>query len=316
MHNIVLVILPVLAVVALGYVLARIGYISSSVIDGLSRYVFAIGLPALIFRNMANGGLPSDLTLVWELLASYFVAATIIFLLGLAVGHFLFRAGKAEQNIIAVGASHSNLVLLGVPAVLMILGTKYVTPLIIVVGIHGVLMSVILTVVVHLSSGKAAGAPAAALTAAVGQAKNPVFIALVLGILYDVVGNMAGFPRLPDMVNSILRTLSSALYPCALFALGGTVLRHKFGARVNEAIAVTALKLAAFPFVVWLIARPLLGMPSSWTWVAVMLALMPVGFNMHNLANRSDKATALANTAIAMSTILSFVAIAVMLYVK
>lgn len=316
MESIILSVLPVAIIVAIGYLTTRFNYISSSVIDGISRYVFAIALPALIFRNMANGGLPADLGPVWQILLSYFIGALAVLVLGIVVARYALNSGQAEQNIIAVGASHSNMVLLGVPAVLMILGPKYIVPLSLVVGLHGVLMAVLLTLVVRIRAGKAGEAPLAAWQAALGQVKNPVFIALVLGILYDVAGNMLDVPRLPDMVNSILRILSSALYPCSLFALGGMMLRYKLGTQVKEAAAVTALKLAAHPLIVWVIAKPLLGMPSSWVWVAVMLALMPVGFNMHNLASRSKNAAGLADSAIAMSTVLSLIAVVVMLYAK
>lgn len=316
MEAIILSILPLAVIVGLGYLTTRFDYISSSAIDGISRYVFAIALPALIFRNLANGDLLGNLGPAGLILLSYFAGALAVLILGLVVGKYLFKSGQAEQNIIAVGASHSNMVLLGVPAVLMLLGTKNVGPLVLIVGLHGILMAVLLTVVIRVRGGKAGEIPSAAWQAALSQAKNPIFIALVLGIVYDVGGGMIDVPRLPDIVNSILRTLSSALYPCSLFALGGMLVRYKFGGKVQEAAAVSALKMAAHPLIVWVLAKPLLGLPNSWVWVAVMLALMPVGFNMHNLASRSKNATGMGDTAIVMSTVLSLVAIIVMLSVK
>ncbi len=316
MEAIILTVLPLAVIVGLGYLTTRFDYISSAAIDGISRYVFAIALPALIFRNLANGNLLDSLGPVGQILLSYFAGALAVLILGLLVGKYLFKSGQAEQNIIAVGASHSNMVLLGVPAVLMILGTSYVGPLVLIVGLHGMLMAVLLTVVTRLRGGKAGQLPSAIWQAALGQAKNPIFIALVLGLAYDIIGDAAGAPRLPDIVNSILRILSSALYPCSLFALGGMLVRYEFGGQVQEAAAVSALKLAAHPLIVWVLAKPLLGLSSSWTWVAVMLAVMPVGFNMHNLASRSKNAIGMAGTAIVMSTVLSIAAVITMLYVK
>ena len=54
-------ILPLAVIVGLGYLTTRFEYISSAAIDGISRYVFAIALPALIFRNLANGDLLGNL---------------------------------------------------------------------------------------------------------------------------------------------------------------------------------------------------------------------------------------------------------------
>lgn len=314
MEEIFLSILPLAIIVGLGFLTTRLDYVSSTAIDGISRYVFAVALPALIFRNLANGGLTDSLHPIWQILLSYFGGALAVLVLGLIVGKYLFKSGQAEQTIIAVGASHSNMVLLGVPAVLMLLGAKVVGPLALIVGLHGLLMAVLLTVVIRVRAGKAREIPAAAWQSALGQAKNPIFIALVLGIAYEVAGNMIGMPRLPEIVNSTVRTLSSALYPCSLFALGGMLVRYKFGGQIQEAAAVSALKLVAHPLIVWVLAKPLLGLSDSWTGVAVMLALMPVGFNMHNLASRSKNATGLAGTAIAMSTVMSLVAVVTMLH--
>lgn len=314
MEEIILSALPLAVIIGLGYLATRYDYISSSAIDGISRYVFAIALPALIFRNLANGGLPDNPHLVWQILLSYFGGSLAILVLGLMVGKYLFKSGQAEQNIIAVGASHSNMVLLGVPAVLMLLGARLVGPLVMLVGLHGLLMAVLLTIVIRVRAGKAGEIPSAAWQAALGQVKNPIFIALVLGIAYDLAGNMVDMPRLPEILNSILRTLSSALYPCSLFALGGMLVRYNFGGQIQEAAAVSALKLVVHPLIVWVLAKPLLGLSTSWTAVAVMLAVMPVGFNMHNLASRSKNAIGLADTAITMSTVLSLLAVIAMLY--
>lgn len=316
MEGIVMSVLPLAIIAGLGYLTTRFGYITSGVIDGLSRYVFAIALPLLIFRNMANGDLSGNMGTAGLILLSYFGGALAVLILGLLIGKYLFGGGQAEQNIIAVGASHSNLVLLGVPAVLMILGPSRVAPLAIVVGLHGMLMAILLAAVTSVRAGKTGDLPSSIMHAIVTQAKNPIFIALVLGVAYDLIGGAAGAPRLPDIVNSVIRTLSSALYPCSLFALGGMLVRYNFGNRIGEAAAVTALKLAAHPLIVWLLADPILGLSSSWTWVAVMLAAMPVGFNMHNLASRSKNAAGLAGTAILLSSILCPLAVITILYLR
>ncbi|MCK5495197.1 MAG: AEC family transporter, partial [Hyphomicrobiaceae bacterium] len=61
METIILSILPLAVIVGLGYLATRFDYISSAAIDGISRYVFAIALPALIFRNLANGNLLNNM---------------------------------------------------------------------------------------------------------------------------------------------------------------------------------------------------------------------------------------------------------------
>lgn len=311
MQAILINILPLAAIAAIGYLAVRFDYVSQAANDGISKFVFVIALPALIFLNLANGDIIARSNIAWKILAGYYLGALAVLIVTMVVGHFLLKAGKAEQNILAVGASHSNMVLLGVPAVLLLVGNSQIIMLgvALVVGLHGMLMAVLLTSVLRIRSGKAGELPSAIWGVVVNQAKNPIFIALAAGILYDLLP----IPKLPGEANEILGLLGNATYPCALFALGGMMVRYKFAGHGAEAIAVTALKLAAFPVIVYLLTNGIFGL-KLWALVAAMLAAMPVGFNMHNMASRSPSGAATANTAILLSTILSIVSVAALLH--
>lgn len=311
MEAILLNILPLAVIVAIGYLAVRFDYVSAAANDGISKFVFVIALPALIFRNVANSSINKNLEYVLDVLASYYIGALIVLILAIVISQFVLKTGKAEQNILAVGASHSNMILLGVPATLMLLGPKLVLPVAMIVGLHGMLMAILLTVVLRVRSGKAGELPSAIWGTVVNQAKNPIFIALVAGIIYDVTGA----PRFPAEANEILKTLGDATYACSLFALGGMMIRYKFSGNGVETSVVTVFKLVAFPVIVYLLANKVFGL-NNWAWAAAMLAAMPVGFNMHNMASRSAKGAAIASSAILVSTILALVSIAALLYLK
>ena len=309
MQAILLNILPLAAIAVIGYLAVRFDYVSQAANDGISKFVFVVALPALIFRNMANADIAGNFSFGWKVLAGYYLGALAVLILAMVVGRFLFNAGKAEQNILAVGASHSNMVLLGVPVVLLLVGRANILPVALIVGLHGMLMAVLLTAVLRIRSGKANELPSAIWGVVVNQAKNPIFIALALGILYKLLP----IPKLPGEANTILKLLGDATYPCALFALGGMMIRYKFAGQGAEAVAVTALKLVAFPVIVYLLTSAVFGL-NKWAVVAALLAAMPVGFNMHNMASRSQSGAATANSAILLSTILSIISAAVLLH--
>jgi len=301
-------ILPVVVVIGLGYLAVRFDFVSQAANEGITRFVFAVALPALVFRNLATGDISGNLQFIWRLLLAYFGGALVIMLLGIVVAKFAFNKGRAEQHILAVGASHANVILLGVPAVILLLGTKWVTPLLLVVGLHGLVMAILLTLVSRIRAGQAGELPRALGQTLVNQAKNPIFIALVAGCLYSILDP----GKLPDTVNSILRILGNAVLPASLFGLGGMMVRYRFAGQMPEAAAVSALKLVAHPLIVWLIAGPLLGL-NNWAWVAAAIAAMPVGFNMHNMASRSQQGAALASSSTALSTLVSVVTVFVLL---
>lgn len=313
MEAIFWLVLPVVAIVGLGYAAVRLDFVSQAANEGITKFVFVIALPALMFQNLSNTDIAGNLQYVWKILLAYYLGALAIMVIGIVVAQFGFRMGKAEQNIFAVGASHSNLILLGVPSVLILLSDKWGTPLLLVVGLHGLFMAIILTVVSHARAGKAGHAPKAVWQAIITQARNPIFVALGLGVMYSLfIRKQYG---LPNAVNSILEILGDAVLPAALFGLGGMMVRYRIDSQLPQAAAISALKLAAFPVIVWLLAKHAFGL-NNWAWVAAMLAAMPVGFNMHNMASRSQQGAALAGTTTALSTVLSVIAVIALLYLR
>ena len=305
-------ILPVVVIVGLGYAAVRFDFVSQAANEGITRFVFAVALPALIFRTLAISNVEGNLQFIWKILAGYYGGALAVMLLGIVVAKFVFNKGRAEQHILAVGASHSNLILLGVPAVLVLLGDRYAMPLLLVVGLHGMVMAILLTLVSRVRGGKAGELPLAIWQTIVNQAKNPIFIALVAGVLYSVFdpARLSG-----TWANTVLTILGNAVLPASLFGLGGMMVRYRFAGQMPEAAAVSALKLVAHPLIVFLIANQALGL-NNWAWVAAMLAAMPVGFNMHNMASRSQQGATLASTATALSTALAVVTVIAFLYYR
>ncbi|UCH73752.1 MAG: AEC family transporter [Rhodospirillales bacterium] len=311
MEAIVLQMLPVMIIVGLGYAAVRFDFVSQAANEGVTRFVFAVALPALIFRNLAISDIPGNLQFIWKLLLGYYGGALLVMLLGIVVAKFAFAKERAEQHIFAVGASHANVILLGVPAVLLLLGTRWVTPLLLIIGLHGLIMAILLTLVSRIRAGRAGELPGAIWQTLLSQAKNPIFIALVAGVLYSAIDP----GQLPGTVNSILRILGNAVLPAALFGLGGMMVRYRFAGQMPEAAAVSALKLVAHPLIVWFIAGPLLGL-NNWAWVAALLAAMPVGFNMHNMASRSQQGAALASSSTALSTVIAVATVFALLYFR
>lgn len=301
-------VLPVVAVAAIGYLAVRFGLVSQAANDGISRFVFAIVLPTFIFRNLMYSNIAGNIQFIWKVLASYYLGAALVLVLGIAVAYMVLKAGKSEQQVIGVGASHANVVLLGVPALLLITDGKAAIPLILIVGLHTLLMAIILTTVSRVQAGRVGEVPQAIWHSLIGQAKNPIFIALVAGALYSVLD----LPRFPNEALKILNILSDAVIPASLFALGGMMVRYNFSGEAPEAMTAAALKLVAHPLIVLFLAKSVFGL-NTWAIYAALLAAMPAGFNMHNMASRSQGGAAMASTAIVLSTLASIVTIVVFL---
>jgi predicted permease len=274
-------VLPFFLIARAGYLAARLRYLSNNLFDALSQFVFAIALPVCLFRALARTGLldrsPSNLV---EFLAIYFLAAAGALVIGMLVARFAFNASSGEQTRMGIAGSQSDLILLGIPAVVLILDSQVLTPILLLVALHGLVMALIVMIVQRVQSGRG-GDP---VKMAIDYAKSPLFIALVAGMLFAKLD----IP-IPAKIDTALQTIGATAVPCVLFAPGGTLMRHSFANRRQPAGGAAAVKLAALPLLVWLLAikLKLLALPASWAWVAVMLAAMPAGFELQAKGKRA-----------------------------
>src|SRR3546814_11196153 len=91
---------------------------SEEAIKGLNTFVFYFAIPALLFRAMAGGLGPIDLTIV----GAYFAAVLVTFLMALGVVRLLFRTGPAERALFGLGSIFSHSVVMAIPLISRALG--------------------------------------------------------------------------------------------------------------------------------------------------------------------------------------------------
>ena len=135
MEKTLFMVLPFFLIALAGYLAARFRYLSENLFDGLAQFVFAVALPVYLFRTLARTGLldRSAGNLV-EFLAIYFLAAAGALLIGMLVARFAFNASSGEQTRMGVSGAQSNLVLLGIPAVVLILDSQVLTPMLLLLA--------------------------------------------------------------------------------------------------------------------------------------------------------------------------------------
>ena len=127
MSTVIGIILPVFAVILVGYGFGRSGALSAEGARGLGVFVYYAAIPALLFRGMADHT-PSIGDSV-PVLEAYFAGTLIVFAGSMLLGRMVFRLGLAEQGLMGVSAAFSNSVQLGIPIVVTAFGDKGLVPL-------------------------------------------------------------------------------------------------------------------------------------------------------------------------------------------
>lgn len=293
MHALSLV-LPIFGIIVIGWAAALTGLLSERVSEGLSEYVFAIAVPALIVATLTRPGLSGEIA--WGYWFSYFGGAALAWGLGSLIG--LRREGVERRGAILHGfaASQSNTVFIGVPMILEAYGDEGAFPLFMLLAVHLPLMMGAATFLIESDGDR----PILQRLKGLGLVllRNPIFLALMAGLALRLAGIAPG-----GMLKTLIDDLAGTASTCALIALGAGLTRYRVLHDLPGASVVAALKLILHPLAVWLFAFHVFTMPPAYAGVAVLFAAMPVGLNAYLLAARYRTEVGLVAASVLVSTL-------------
>ncbi|MCP8941127.1 AEC family transporter [Alsobacter sp. SYSU M60028] len=293
MLHVLTIVLPVFGLIVLGFAARLSGLVTDRAGEGLSEFVFAIAVPALIFKTLTAAAIPA--VQPWGYWLAYFSGVAIVWTIGTVVARRWFGVDPAGGVVAGFCSAQANTVFVGVPLILEAYGREGAVPLFLLIAIH---LPIMVTVGSILTEGRGANLPRLARQ----LATNPLLVAIVVSVAVRLAD-----AALPGPLQAMVDLLGSAASPCALFAMGIALKRYGFGRQIELAGVVTALKLILHPALVYLFAMHVFSMPPVWAGVAVLFATAPCGLNAYLFAERYKSGVALTASAISLSTIASVV---------
>jgi malonate transporter len=283
---------PFFALVLLGFVATRRGFLPLAAISGLNAFVLFFALPCMLYRFGARTPLAQLLDL--RLAAVYLLASLLV--IGLTVA--LTRRGSMGWNDAAFGAlvaAFPNSGFMGVPLLVALLGAQAAGPVIVTLVLDLVLASSLCIALSRLDSTGLQGAEVAALKALRGVASNPMPWSILLGALASGTGW-----QLPTPLMQTVNLLADAASPVALFTIGAVLARSQMesleglargqAVGVRDWAGVVAIKLVLHPLLVgglgWAAIQAGLALDPFTLTVAVLVAALPSASNVSLLAER------------------------------
>ena len=276
MSSVVNVVLPVFALIYLGYLCRRTNRLGPSAASELNRFVVWLGLPALLFKITAT----STWAEVWQ---PGFIAAFSIGCLGVFAFTLLYRVMQkqplVDASLDALGASYANTGYVGIPLCMLVLGDEALQPSMVAsIIVVCVLFAIALACVetgLHAGQGllRTLGKVSGALV------RNPLVIAPMLGALWA-----AGGVQLPVPLATLLKLLGAAAAPCALVSLGLFLAQPQPAGRVQGVWPLVGLKLVVQPLITWYLAFEVFDRPPLWAYSALLLSALPTGTGPYMLA--------------------------------
>ncbi len=308
--------IPVVLLIAIGFIAGRAGYIRAEATKDLAALVFVVLTPALLFRTMSTVHVER---LDFKPVAVYFAAAILLF------GVMLFWQGATRRAaVVALAATFSNTVAIGIPLVSLAYGEAGLVTLFTLISLHALIMLTLATVmlelaVAHEAASKVppeAGDDARArrrrmalmvLVALRNGIFHPVPLPIIIGLLFAQTGL-----ALPEVVDRPLVLLGNAMGPLALVLVGATLASARVGAQLKGATGLALLKNLVMPAMVAAIgwAVGLTGVPLT---VMIVAASLPIGANVFMFSQRYEVAEELVTAGVAVSTALGLVTISVVM---
>lgn len=236
---------PVFAMLFLGVVLKRIGWIDSAFIGSASTLVFKGSLPTLLFLSILQADLATALQ---PALILYFVLATIASFL-LAWGWALWRCPQADRGVYVQGAFRGNNGIVG----LALAGSLY--------GDYGLSLGSVLAGVVIIIYNTLS----VVVLAIYSPSGNASLRSVCLSILHNplIIGVAAAIPfaywqvMLPEWLLTSAGYFAQLSLPLALICIGGTLSLNALHESSSTAISASLMKM------LWL---PLLAAFGAWLW--------------------------------------------------
>lgn len=243
-------ILPLIAMVLIGYFLVRIGFLPEGMPKMINKMVFRIFLPCMLFLNVYRIGSLSGISLGYVAFA--IMSVLVIFALAIPLVMRITKIG-ARRGVVLQAVFRSNFALIGIPLAYSICGN------------HGTEVAAVLSAftipvfnvlaVISLSIFTGGKGRVSVKKILLDIVKNPLIESVLLGLIMlciravfvscDISWRLTEITPLFNVIES----LSAVATPLALIALGGQFKFSAIGKMKRELIFAVVARTIAVPLV-------------------------------------------------------------------
>ncbi|HEX7538629.1 MAG TPA: AEC family transporter [Dermatophilaceae bacterium] len=283
------------AIIALGFLLAQLGILRSDSQLLLSRLVFFVATPALLFQTLSRAPVAQIFTSGLAVAALSFVGAAGVYSV---LARTLWHRSTGDTVIGGLSSAYVNAANLGLPITVYILGSaSFVAPVLL-------MQLLVITPMAFAILDAVVSKRRPSVFSLISQPlRNPITVGCFLGLLVSLAGW-----QVPALVAAPIALIAGMAVPGVLLAYGVSLRlgpRPIAGGSVVELAVVSVLKLLVQPLLAYAAARWLFGLDGRALLAATVVAALPTAQNIFVYASRYDRATTLARDSIFVTTALS-----------
>lgn len=296
MISTILISLPIFIIILVGWLFQRYGVMKGDWIHQANDFAFYAALPALITVNLWDVNFRDSEILR---MLGFSALSLTAFLIVLFVVLSMFKMAKETKAAIFLTAATGNTLYMGIAIVELGFGKSNVPAAAMIGSVYLIIPLVLSMLVVRYWHTKDHSISEELLA----FIKNPLILSVVAGVALSFVP-VEGY-EIIGTLKKAMGMLGSTSSPVALFALGGFLYGKFLKKDMHMVMFITALKMIAFPLVVF-------GVYGYFTkgqsvGIPVLLATMPVAVTTFVIAEKFRLNTTLVGNTIVFATVVSFI---------
>ncbi|KAF1054589.1 MAG: hypothetical protein GAK43_00780 [Stenotrophomonas maltophilia] len=304
MHTVITVVLPIFALILVGWLCRKTNRLGASAASELNRFVVWLCLPAMLFKVTATASWAE----IWQpgFLAAFTGGCLLVFFATLG-WRLLQRRSLPAASIDGLSAAYANTGYMGIPLCLLVFGQDGLEPALIASLIVVCVLFAISVVFIEVGLQTEKHIGRAIWVVSKALAKNPLVVSPIIGGLWAVTGLGVAAPLM-----HFLDLLAAATTPCALVSLGLFLAQKQEGPQVG-AWPLVFIKLIGQPLLTAFLAYKVFALPPLWADSALLLSALPTGTGPFMLAEYYQREAQVVSRSILLSTLGSLVTLSLCL---
>ncbi len=303
MDAIVTVALPLFALMAIGYAVVRARLVPDGTVSGLNGFAFFVAIPALLFDKIRTTPLEALLDL--RFVAAYYVPTLLLFFAVLLVSCYVFRFERRFAVIQGLAAIFTNSGYMGIALLLTMGGPALALPAVVIVSLDNLIVVPIALALLEAGRGGGLGF---VVTLARSLATHPIILAVSLGIVAGVLGLAP-----PAPLQTVIELLAGATVPCALFALGGSLVGVPLSDAKREVAVLSTLKMLVHPALVALFVYVLIPLEPTLAMTTLIVTALPTATMVFVMAQRYETYVLRSSTVVLVTHVISVATVSALL---
>lgn len=226
---------PVFIVMAVGYLLRRIGLINEGFVSVANKFVFQVCLPCMLFLDLCSTDIRRNFD---GLYIGFCAGVTLVSILMIWVLAKVFLKDKTQTGAFVQSSYRSSAAILGIAFIQNIYGNSGMGPLMIIGAVP--LYNIFAVTILTLESNDPAVRKEKnrIRITCVNILKNPIIIGIAVGMAASLL-NL----KLPQILEKSIQSLGSMTSPLALIAIGAGLNGTQMAGKIKSSLIAAGIKL-------------------------------------------------------------------------